>query len=102
MPASKKKKQPPATRSRELEGQPHGGALKRERLITELSKQEFGDIFGISAKQLERFFDDGMPNYREGNRIMLPMPAARVWYHKHLVEKAKKPSDLNVEKLRKE
>lgn len=52
-----------------------------------LSKREFAETFGISEKQIERYCQEGMPHKKEGVKVFLLMPEARVWYHKHLVEK---------------
>lgn len=52
-----------------------------------LSKREFAETFGISEKQIERYCQAGMPHRKEGAKVFLLMPEARVWYHKHLEAK---------------
>ena len=71
---------------------------------TKLTKREFADLFGVSEKQLERFFAQGMPHDRESARkITIPMPDGREWYKNHLVNKGRKeaqPSTINEAHLR--
>lgn len=70
----------------------------------ELTKREFAETFGLSEKQIERHCQQGMPHRKDGARVLLIMPAARLWYHEHLVEKGRKqaaPKDIDDAKLRK-
>ncbi len=71
---------------------------------TSLPKAAFAATFGISESQLERLFQQGMPHEKKGRKVMIPMPAGRVWYHEYLVNKGKKeaaPKDIDDAKLRK-
>lgn len=54
-----------------------------------LTKREFAELFGRSEKQLERYFQAGMPHKKKGRDISIPMPEGRVWFLKHIVEQAK-------------
>lgn len=69
-----------------------------------LSKSMFAATFGVSESQLERLFQQGMPHAKKGRRIEIPMPAGRVWYHTHLVDKGKRqaaPRDMDEARRRK-
>ncbi len=71
-----------------------------------LSKRQFGDLFGISEAQLERFFQQGMPHERKSKRrTEIPMPEGREWYKDYLVKKGERkaaPTTINEARLRKE
>lgn len=73
---------------------------------TSMTKRQFADLFGVSEKQLERFFSQGMPHDRQSARkILIPMPAGREWYKEYLVkkgEKAAQPSSIDEARRRKE
>lgn len=72
----------------------------------EMTKRKFSETFGVSEAQLERLFQQGMPHAKTSSRkIAIPMPAGRVWYHEHLVQKGKRaasPSSVGEARLRKE
>lgn len=70
-----------------------------------MAKSAFAVMFGISEAQLERHFQAGMPHEKAGRRVLIPMPAGRLWYHTFLVEKGKKaaaPRTIDEARLRKE
>lgn len=78
--------------------------MSTRNAATEFTKRQFAETFGLSEKQIERHFAQGMPYRKDGTRILIPMPAGRTWYHEHLVEKGKKqaaPKDIDDAKLRK-
>lgn len=72
----------------------------------EITKRNFCDTFGISEAQLERLFQQGFPHRKASSRkIMIPMPAGRVFYHEYLVKKGErkaKPSTIDDARLMKE
>lgn len=55
----------------------------------ELTKRAFAELFGLSEKQIERYCQAGMPHRKKGTKVSLPMPEAREWYKKHLVQKGR-------------
>ena len=57
-----------------------------------ITKRDFAIRFGISENQLERLFQQGMPHEKHSRRVLVPMPAGRVWYHEYLVEKGRRQS----------
>lgn len=71
-----------------------------------ITKRAFAETFGVSEAQLERYFQQGMPHEKASTRkIMIPMPAGRVWYHEYLVNKGRKqaaPTTLDEAKQRRE
>lgn len=81
-------------------------AGKSERNAAEkMAKAAFCETFGVAEATIERLFQKGMPHEKNGRRIFVPMPAARVWYHEYLVEKGKKaaaPKSIDEARLRKE
>jgi len=72
----------------------------------EMTKKQFAATFGVSEAQLERYFQQGMPHEKKSTRkVVIPMPAGRVWYHEHLVKKGERkaaPKTINDARLRKE
>lgn len=69
-----------------------------------LSKADFAEAFGMSPKQLERFFAQGMPYFKRGKHVFVPMPAGQVWYHAYLIEKGRRqgtPKDIDEARQRK-
>lgn len=78
---------------------------KTDELPATISKRDFGHYFNISPKQLERFFDKGMPHKKRGVTIVIPVPQGAVWYHDYCVEKGRKeaqPTTLDEAKQRRE
>lgn len=56
---------------------------KREFLTPEEFQEEF---VGWSKKTLDRRIkNDGFPAIRDGNRILIPIDQARLWFKKRLV-----------------
>lgn len=73
--------------------------------VGSITKRAFAETFGVGEKQLERYFAVGMPHQRTGRRVMLPMPAARVWFHEYLIKKGERkaqPASLSEARMRKE
>lgn len=72
---------------------------------TKMSKAAFCATFGISEKQVERHFQQGMPHEKKGRLIYIPMPEGRVWFHNYLEDKGKKaaqPRNIDEARLRTE
>jgi hypothetical protein len=70
-----------------------------------MPKATFCATFGVSEKQLERHFQNGLPHEKQGRRAYVLMPDGRVWLHRYIEEKGKQsaaPKTINDARLRKE
>ena len=82
-------------RSRGSAGVPRRGRPRRLRTIPSSSR----------PTGWHQNFAVGMPHQRTGRRVMLPMPAARVWFHEYLIKKGERkaqPASLSEARMRKE
>lgn len=79
--------------------------MSERNAASEITKRDFAETFGVSEAQLERLFQQGMPHAKKSTRrVVIPMPAGRVWYHQHLVQKGRKeaaPKNIDEAKQRK-
>lgn len=71
----------------------------------EITKHDACSQWGLSPSQMERYFKEGMPHRREGQRkVWLPMPAALTWYvekQKDIAKRQVSPTDYDDAKSRK-
>lgn len=69
----------------------------------EKSKAVFCDLMGVSASQLERLFQQGLPHHKRGKRVYVAWPEGRHWYHAYLTDKGKRqaaPENVNEARRR--